>query len=167
MASGVNKVILIGNLGRDPELSYTPSGLAVTRLSLATTENRKNQNGEWEPKTEWHRVTLFGSRAETASQYLNTGSRVYIEGKITYGTYEKDGITRYSTDIIAYQFINLTPRSESDQSQQQDRPQQPQQQRPPQQQQQRQQQPPPQQDYKDEPPYTGDEDSIPEEDLPF
>ena len=78
MARGVNKVILIGNLGRDPELSYTPSGLAVARFTLATTEGRKVE-GEWTDETQWHRVVIFGKTAETAGQYLSKGSQVYIE----------------------------------------------------------------------------------------
>ena len=76
MARGVNKVILIGNLGRDPELSYTPGGLAVARFSLATTDRRKNAEGEWEDNTEWHRVVLFGKTAEAAGQYLSKGRQV-------------------------------------------------------------------------------------------
>lgn len=100
MARGVNKVILIGNLGRDPELSYTPSGLAVARFTLATTEGRKNQEGEWTDETEWHRIVIFGKTAETAGQYLSKGSQVYIEGKIHYDSYEKDGVKKYSTSIV-------------------------------------------------------------------
>ena len=100
MARGVNKVILIGNLGRDPELSYTPSGLAVARFSLATTSSRKNQEGEWEDVTEWHKIVLFDKTAEAAGQYLSKGKQVYIEGRISYRTYEQEGVTKYYTDII-------------------------------------------------------------------
>ncbi len=113
MARGVNKVILVGNLGRDPEMNYTPSGLAVTKINLATTEGRKGQDGEWHDHTEWHRVTLFGKTAETASQYLAKGSQVYFEGKISYGSYEKDGVKHYTTDVIANRMILLGGRGES------------------------------------------------------
>lgn len=112
MARGVNKVILIGNLGRDPELTYTPSGLAVARFSLATTENRKNQEGEWSEATEWHRIVLFGKTAETAGQYLSKGKTVYIEGRISYGSYEKEGVKHYTTDIIGFKMQMIGRRDE-------------------------------------------------------
>ena len=114
MASrGLNKVLLIGNLGRDPELSYTPSGLAVARFSLATSERRKNQEGEWADATEWHRVVMFGKQDEIAGQYLSKGQTVYLEGRITYGSYEKEGVKHYTTDIIANQMIMLSRRDEA------------------------------------------------------
>lgn len=100
MARGVNKVILIGNLGRDPELTYTPSGLAIAKFSLATTEGRKNQEGVWTDHTEWHRIVIFGKTAETAGQYLTKGSQVFIEGRIAYGSYEREGVKVNTTDII-------------------------------------------------------------------
>jgi len=112
MARGVNKVILIGNLGRDPELSYTPSGLAVARFSLATTEGRKNTEGEWIDHTEWHRIVIFGKTAETAGQYLSKGSQVYLEGRISYGSYEKEGVKHYTTDIICVRMQMLGSRGE-------------------------------------------------------
>jgi len=101
MARGINKVILIGNLGKDPELSYTPGGLAVLRFSLATTESRKKDDGSWEDITEWHRIVVFGRTAESIHQYAGKGSQVYVEGRIHYDSYEKDGIKRYTTDIVA------------------------------------------------------------------
>jgi len=101
MARGINKVILIGNLGKDPELSYTPGGLAVLRFSLATTESRKKDDGTWEDITEWHRIVVFGKTAESIHQYATKGSQVYVEGRIHYDSYEKDGIKRYTTDIVA------------------------------------------------------------------
>ena len=113
MARGVNKVILIGNLGRDPELTYTPSGLAVTRFSLATTESRKNAEGEWVDSTEWHRIVLFGKTAEAAGQYLSKGQSVYIEGRISYGSYEKDGVTHKTTDIIGFRMNMLSRKGET------------------------------------------------------
>lgn len=100
MARGVNKVILIGNLGGDPELRYTQSGAALTTLNIATTSSRKDRDGNWQEKTEWHRVKVFGKTAETAGKYLTKGGQVYIEGHLEYGSYEKDGVKHYTSDII-------------------------------------------------------------------
>lgn len=100
MAS-VNKVILVGNLGRDPETRYTTGGDAVTTLSIATTDTWKDKNGQKQEKTEWHRVTLYRRLAEIAGEYLKKGRQVYIEGRIEYREYEKDGQKRYATDIVA------------------------------------------------------------------
>lgn len=96
----VNKVILIGRLGKDPELTYTPSGMAVAKFSLATSERKKNQQGGWDEVTDWHNVTLFGKTAEAAGQYLSKGGQVYIEGRISYSSYERDGVKKYFTDIL-------------------------------------------------------------------
>jgi len=104
MAKGINKVTLIGNLGRDPELV---PGSAVCKLSLATTESREDNDGNWQDETEWHRVTLFGHAANSAAKHLRKGSTIYIEGKIHYDSYEKDGIKRYTTDIIGLRYLNL------------------------------------------------------------
>jgi single-strand DNA-binding protein len=101
MARGINKVILIGNLGRDPELSYSPNGMAIARFSLATTEGRKKEDGTWEDVTEWHRVVVFGKNAENVGQYCSKGQQVYVEGRLHYDSWEKDGVKRYSTDIVA------------------------------------------------------------------
>lgn len=104
MARGVNKVILIGNLGRDPEVRYLPSGSAVTNLALATTENwRDKQSGEQQERTEWHRVVMFGRLAEIAGEYLRKGSQVYIEGKLQTRKWQdkQSGQDRYSTEIVA------------------------------------------------------------------
>lgn len=100
MARGVNKVILIGNLGNDPDVRSTQSGSMLATLSLATTSSRKDRDGNWQEKTEWHRVKVFGKTAETAQRYLAKGSQVYIEGHIEYGSYDKDGVKHYTTDII-------------------------------------------------------------------
>ena len=101
MAS-LNKVMIIGNLGRDPEVSYTPGGLAITKISVATTDVRTDRNtGERQERTEWHRITAFGKLGETCGRYLSKGRQVYVEGRLQTSSYEKDGITRYSTDIIA------------------------------------------------------------------
>ena len=101
MAS-VNKVILIGNLGRDPETRYMPDGGAVTNVSLATTETWKDKNGEKQEKTEWHRVAFFGKLAEIAGEYLKKGSQVYVEGRLqTRKWQDKEGQDKYSTEIVA------------------------------------------------------------------
>lgn len=100
MARGVNKVILLGNLGNDPDVKYTQGGMAIATLSVATTFSRKDKDGQFQEKTEWHRVKLFGKTAEVAGEYLKKGRQVYIEGRIEYGSYEKDGIKHYTTDII-------------------------------------------------------------------
>ena len=101
MAS-VNKVILIGNLGRDPETRYMPDGGAVTNVSIATTETWKDKNGEKQEKTEWHRVAFFGKLAEIAGEYLKKGSQVYVEGRLqTRKWQDKDGQDKYTTEIVA------------------------------------------------------------------
>ena len=101
MAS-VNKVILIGNLGRDPETRYLPSGDAVTNVSVATSEKWKDKSGEMQEHTEWHRVAFFGKLAEIAGEYLKKGSPVYVEGRIrTRKWQDKDGQDKYSTEIVA------------------------------------------------------------------
>lgn len=101
MAS-VNKVILLGNLGRDPETRYTTGGDAVTNLSIATSEQWKDKNGEKQERTEWHRVVLFGRQAEVAGEYLKKGRSVYIEGRLQTRKYtDKDGVEKYSTEVVA------------------------------------------------------------------
>jgi single-strand DNA-binding protein len=101
MAS-VNKVILVGNLGRDPEMRYLPSGEAVANLAIATSRKYKNKAGEMVEETEWHRVTFFGKLAEIAGQYLKKGRSVYVEGRIKTDKYTgKDGVEKYSTQIVA------------------------------------------------------------------
>ncbi len=102
MARGINKVILVGNLGNDPETKYTQGGMAVTKVSLATTSVRKDRDGNTQERTEWHRVTFFGKLGEIAGEYLRKGSQVYVEGSIRYDKYTgNDGVERYFTDIIA------------------------------------------------------------------
>ncbi|MCW7076396.1 MAG: single-stranded DNA-binding protein [Candidatus Syntrophoarchaeum sp.] len=98
----INRVILVGNVGRDPEISYTAAGLAVARFSVATSEMWKDKaTGDKKEKTEWHRIVAFGKLAEICGEYLVKGKQVYIEGRLQTGSWEKDGVTRYSTDIIA------------------------------------------------------------------
>ncbi|WP_031371871.1 single-stranded DNA-binding protein [Lysobacter antibioticus] len=102
MARGINKVILVGNLGNDPETKYTQGGMAVTTLSLATTSVRKDKDGQTQERTEWHRVKLFGKLGEIAGEYLRKGRQVYIEGSIRYDKFTgQDGVEKYFTDIIA------------------------------------------------------------------
>ena len=103
MARGVNKVIIIGNLGQDPDTRYSPSGSAVTKLRVATNESWKDrQSGEQQERTEWHRVTMFGRLAEIAAEYLRKGSQVYLEGRLQTSKWQdKDGNDRYMTEIIA------------------------------------------------------------------
>jgi len=114
MARGINKVILVGNLGADPETRYTPNGTAITSIRIATSESWKDkQTGEAQERTEWHRVKFFGRLAEIAGEYLKKGGQVYIEGKLRTDEYEKDGIKRYSTDIIADEMQMLGSRGDA------------------------------------------------------
>lgn len=103
MARGVNKAILIGNLGRDPEIRYSPSGAAVANVNIATTDSwRDKQSGEQQEKTEWHRVVFFGRLAEIVGEYLKKGSQVYVEGRIqTRKWQDKEGNDRFTTEIVA------------------------------------------------------------------
>ena len=103
MARGVNKVILVGNLGKDPETRYMPSGSAVTNLTLATSESWKDkQTGEQQDRTEWHKIAMFGRLAEIAAEYLRKGSQIYVEGKLrTRKWQDKEGKDRYTTEIVA------------------------------------------------------------------
>ncbi len=114
MAS-VNKVILIGNLGKDPETRYMSSGEAVTNITLATTETWKDKNGEKQEKTEWHRVTFYRKLAEIAGEYLKKGRSVYVEGRLeTRKWTDKNGVDRYTTEVIATDMKMLGSRSGSD-----------------------------------------------------
>src|SRR5690349_16665905 len=111
MARGINKVILVGNLGADPETRYTANGGAITSIRIATSESWKDkQTGEQQEKTEWHRIKFFGRLAEIAGEYLKKGSQVYVEGSLRTEEYEKDGVKRYSTDIVANEMQMLGSR---------------------------------------------------------
>lgn len=114
MARGINKVILVGNLGADPEVRYTASGTAITSLSVATSESwTDKQSGEKQERTEWHRVKLFGRLAEIAGEYLKKGRQIYIEGSLRTDKYtDKQGVERYSTDIVASEMQMLGGGSE-------------------------------------------------------
>ncbi len=108
MARGVNKVILVGTLGKDPEVRYAQSGSALASVSIATNESWKDKNGEKQERTEWHRVKFFGRLAEIAGEYLKKGSQVYIEGSLRTEKYtDKAGVEKYSTDIIAQEMQML------------------------------------------------------------
>lgn len=107
MARGVNRVFLIGICGQDPETRYMPNGNAVTNLSLATSESWKDKSGEKQERTEWHRVVLFGKVAEIAGEYLRKGSQCYIEGRLQTREWEKDGVKRYTTEIVVDMGGNL------------------------------------------------------------
>lgn len=107
MSRSLNKVQLIGNLGKDPELKYTPSGVAVATFSIATSESWKDQDGNQQEKTEWHNIVAWRKLAEICGEYLKKGKKVYLEGKLQTRNYEKDGIKRYVTEIVADQLIML------------------------------------------------------------
>lgn len=110
--SGVNKVILVGNLGRDPEIRFSPGGVAVGNFSIATTESYKNKEGERVEHTEWHNITVFGKLAEICGEYLAKGKQVYLEGKIKTEEWEKDGEKKSRKVIVCYQMQMLGPRSD-------------------------------------------------------
>ena len=107
MARGVNKAILLGNVGKEPELRYTQNGTAVANFSLATTERRKSGEA-WQDHTEWHNLVAFGKLAETCSNFLGKGSQIYIEGRIQTRKWEdKEGVTRYRTEVVASEMVLL------------------------------------------------------------
>ena len=115
--SGVNKVILIGNLGKDPEVRYLDNGVAVANLSLATSENYKNKDGEKVTQTEWHDIVLWRGLAEVAEKYLKKGSNVYIEGKLRTNKWvDKDENTRYKTEVLADKLTMLGRSQNQEQS---------------------------------------------------
>ena len=104
----LNKVMLIGNLGRDPEVRYLPSGQAVANFTIATNERFQDKEGNWKDRAEWHRVVLFGKQAEVAGQYLNKGSKIYVEGRLQTREWEgQDGQKRTTTEIVGANMIML------------------------------------------------------------
>ncbi|MGH9160248.1 MAG: single-stranded DNA-binding protein [Vicinamibacteraceae bacterium] len=111
----VNKVILVGNLGRDAELRFTPAGVAVSNFSLATTDRRKDsKTGDWQDQTEWHRVVLFGKQAESLQDYLKKGKQIYVEGRLQTRSWDdRDGQKRYTTEVLAdrIQLLGGAPRT--------------------------------------------------------
>ena len=113
MANGVNRVIIIGNVGQDPETRYLPSGEAVTNLSVATSESWNDKNsGERKDRTEWHKVVAFGKLAEIISEYARKGSKIYLSGSLRTRKWEKDGQTHYTTEIVAKE-MQLLDRKEA------------------------------------------------------
>jgi len=103
----VNKVILVGNLGADPELKYTPSSRPLCNLRIATTDVFKDKSGQRQERTEWHRVTVWGDQAENCNKYLSKGRSVYIEGRLQTRSYDKDGQKHYATDVVADRVVFL------------------------------------------------------------
>ena len=116
--AGLNKVMLIGNLGRDPEIKYSQQGLAVVNFSIATSESWNDKTtGQKQEKTEWHRVCAFGKQAETLAKYLKKGSKVYVEGRLQTRSWEKDGQKQYTTEILisSFQFLDGKPQENQQQ----------------------------------------------------
>ncbi len=112
--AGLNKVMLIGNLGRDPEIRYSQQGTAVVNFPIATSEQWSDKNtGEKQEKTEWHRIVAFGKQAEILEKYLSKGSKIYIEGRLQTSNYEKEGQKHYTTDIIVREFQFLGGRQDN------------------------------------------------------
>ena len=110
----VNKIVLVGHLGADPESRFTPSGVAVSTFNMATNESWKNKEGEYEDRTEWHRIVLYGKAAETASEYMKKGQLAYVEGRIRTRSWEdKDGMTRYTTEVLGDRFTMLGRKGEN------------------------------------------------------
>ncbi len=116
MAKSVNKVILVGNLGRDPEVKYTPNGVPVAKFSLATNERYKDKAGEWQDRTEWHNIVAWQRLAEIVGEYVKKGSKVYIEGRLQTSSWEdkQSGEKKYRTEIIAHDLVLLGGRGEGD-----------------------------------------------------
>ncbi len=112
MARGLNKVMLIGHLGKDPELKYTPGGAAVATFSLATNESYKDKDGNQQDKTEWHRLVVWNRQAEIAAEYLKKGQQIFAEGKLQTRSWEKDGQKHYMTEIVVFNFQMLGRKGE-------------------------------------------------------
>ena len=116
MAKSVNKVILIGNLGKDPEIKYTPSGVAVAKFSLATNERYKDKSGEWQDRTEWHNIVAWQRQAEIVGEYVKKGNKLYVEGRLQTSSWEdkQSGEKKYRTEVIAQDLVLLGGRGEAD-----------------------------------------------------
>ncbi len=119
MAKSVNKVILVGNLGKDPEVKYTPSGVPVAKFSLATNERYKDKAGEWKDRTEWHNVVVWQRLAEIVGEYVKKGSKIYIEGRLQTSSWEdkQSGEKKYRTEVIAHDLVLLGGRGEGSDAQ--------------------------------------------------
>ena len=109
MSKSVNKVILVGNVGKDPEVKYSPSGTPVAKFSIATNERYKDRNGEWQDRTEWHNVVAWQRLAEIVGEYVNKGAKLYIEGKLQTSSWEdsESGAKRYRTEVVAREIVLL------------------------------------------------------------
>ena len=116
MPKSVNKVILIGNLGKDPEIKYTPTGTAVAKFSLATHENYKDKAGQWQERTEWHNIVAWQRLAEILGEYVRKGSKIYIEGRLQTSSWDdkETGQKKYKTEIVAHDLVLLSGRGEGD-----------------------------------------------------
>jgi|SRR5450432_1106593 len=116
MAKSVNKVILIGNLGKDPEVKFTPTGTPVAKFSLATNERYKDKAGEWQDRTEWHNIVVWQRLAEIVGEYVKKGSKIYIEGRLSTSSWEdkQSGEKKYRTEIVANELVLLSGRGDSD-----------------------------------------------------
>lgn len=110
MALGINKAILVGNLGRDPEIRNLESGVKLATFSIATTESYKDREGNKQENTEWHRIVAWRGLADVIERYVRKGSKVYIEGKLSTRSYEKDGVTKYTTEVVAREMLLLDSR---------------------------------------------------------
>jgi single-strand DNA-binding protein len=116
MPKSVNKVILVGNLGKDPEVKYTPTGTPVAKFSIATNENYKDKSGQWQERTEWHNIVAWQRLAEIVGQYVKKGSKLYIEGRLQTSSWDdkETGQKKYKTEIIANDLVLLSGRGEGD-----------------------------------------------------
>ena len=111
MSRSVNRITLIGNVGRDPDIHQTKSGTKVAHFSLAT-NRRPPSNGDGEERTDWHRLTLWSRQAQFAEDYIRTGDRIYVEGRLEYDSYERDGVTIPTADVVVRELVLLSPRSQ-------------------------------------------------------
>jgi len=116
MAKSVNKVILVGNLGKDPEVKYTPSGVPVAKFSLATNERYKDKSGEWQDRTEWHNIVAWQRLAEIVGEYVKKGSKVYVEGRLQTSSWEdkQSGEKKYRTEIVVNDLVLLSGRGDAE-----------------------------------------------------
>jgi single-strand DNA-binding protein len=114
MAKSVNKVILVGNLGKDPEVKYTPGGVPVAKFSLATNERYKDKGGEWQDRTEWHNLVAFQRTAEIVGEYVKKGSKIYVEGRLQTSSWEdkQSGEKKYRTEVIVQDLVLLSGRGD-------------------------------------------------------
>ncbi len=113
MARGLNKVMLIGNLGADPEIKYSASGTPIASFNIATSDNRKNKDGEWEDRTEWHKVVMFGRQAEVCKDYLKKGSKIFVEGRLQTRSWDdQSGQKKYLTEVVGNNMVMLDPRGQ-------------------------------------------------------